>query len=435
VTRFPLTGAHRATSCEGCHADRVYRGKPMECQACHRSEYDGTSTPPHAKAGFSTTCTTCHNTTRWEGAVFDHAATRFPLTGAHRTATCEGCHADGVYAGKPTDCISCHTNDYNGTRNPPHASQGFPTTCASCHTTTQWTGATFDHDATRFALTGAHRATSCGGCHGDGVFRGKPTTCFACHGGDYSGTTNPHHAPARFATDCATCHTTTAWQPTPYDHNATSFPLTGAHRTATCTGCHSDRVYDGKPTDCYSCHTTDYSGARNPDHRTAQFPTTCVSCHTTTAWQPGTFDHSATRFPLTGAHRTATCNGCHADGVYRGKTTDCYACHTAEYNGSTNPNHRVAMFPTTCVSCHNTARWQGATFDHDARWFPIYSGKHQGKWSTCTTCHTSPSNYKQFTCFQCHEHSQQKTDADHQGEAGYRYDSNACYACHPRGTH
>ena len=34
-----------------------------------------------------------------------------------------------------------------------------------CHNTTQWTGATFDHTATGFALTGAHTSVQCAQCH------------------------------------------------------------------------------------------------------------------------------------------------------------------------------------------------------------------------------------------------------------------------------
>jgi hypothetical protein len=36
-----------------------------------------------------------------------------------------------------------------------------------------------------------------------------------------------------------------------------------------------------------------------------------------------------------------------------------------------------------------------------------------------------------FTCLTCHSKSQ--ADSNHRGRAGYVYDSNACYSCHPRG--
>ena len=72
--------------------------------------------------------------------------------------------------------------------------------------------------------------------------------------------------------------------------------------------------------------------------------------------------------------------------------------------------------------------------NHDASFFPIYSGKHRGKWASCSTCHTVQNNFAQFSCFGCHPHSDQnETDNNHQGEPGYIYDSQACYNCHPQG--
>ena len=32
----------------------------------------------------------------------------------------------------------------------------------------------------------------------------------------------------------------------------------------------------------------------------------------------------------------------------------------------------------TCDTCHSTTAWRPASFDHDGRYFPIYSGKHLG---------------------------------------------------------
>jgi len=84
----------------------------------------------------------------------------FALTGRHATTPCASCHASG-YAGTPTACVSCHQADYNGTNDPNHATAGFSTACEACHNTTGWSGANFNHGATRFALTGAHTTTPC----------------------------------------------------------------------------------------------------------------------------------------------------------------------------------------------------------------------------------------------------------------------------------
>jgi hypothetical protein len=94
----------------------------------------------------------------------------------------------------------------------------------------------------------------------------------------------------------------------------------------------------------------------------------------------------------------------------------------------------VAQFPTTCTDCHSQNAWTPSTFNHDAMYFPIYSGKHEGEWTTCSECHTNSNNYSVFSCLGCHPHSNQsQTNADHNGVSGYQYLSSACYACHPDG--
>ncbi len=437
TTRFPLTGAHKALDCRECHSPA--RGAQVwalsvECVSCHRPAFDGAKDPDHRGGGFPVACESCHTTASWAGAKFDHDATRFPLTGAHRTVTCQQCHADGVYAGKSTACVSCHQSDYAGTTDPNHRQAGYSTDCTTCHTTTTWTGATFDHDATQFPLTGAHRAATCQQCHADGVYAGKSTACVSCHQSDYDGTTDPNHRQAGYSTDCTTCHTTTTWTGATFDHDATRFPLTGAHRALLCSDCHADGVYAGKSTACVSCHQSDYDGTTNPNHRQAGYGTDCTTCHTTTTWAGATFDHDATRFPLTGAHRALLCSDCHADGVYAGRSIECVSCHQSDYDQAVDPNHRAAGFPTDCAQCHNTTAWTGARFDHDATYFPIYSGKHQGKWTACSDCHTNPSNYAVFECILCHAHSDEANYADkHSGVPGYSYDSQSCYRCHPSG--
>ena len=128
------------------------------------------------------------------------------------------------------------------------------------------------------------------------------------------------------------------------------------------------------------------------------------------------------------------CSRCHTGGTYAGTPTDCFACHQANYAGTTNPNHQAAGFPTQCQTCHTTGAWRPASFDHDGRYFPIYSGKHAGKWSTCADCHVNPGNYRAFECILCHKHSNEAEMRDkHKDEPGYTYTSAACLRCHPFG--
>jgi hypothetical protein len=434
-TQFPLTGSHQALACQSCHSDGVYAGKDTSCVSCHQSDYDATLNPNHQQAGYGSDCTQCHTPTTWMGATFDHNATQFPLTGSHQALACQSCHADGVYAGKDTSCVSCHQSDYDATTEPHHLQAGFSASCETCHGTSAWPGAPYDHTQTQFPLTGAHQPLPCQSCHADAVYGGKSFACVACHQSDYDTTTTPNHLQASYSTDCTSCHDTTTWIGAQFDHNQTQFPLTGAHLAIGCQSCHADGVYAGKNTACVACHQSDYDTTTAPNHLQAGYPTDCTGCHTTTTWLGAQFNHSQTQFPLTGAHLATACQSCHADGIYDGKNTACVSCHQSDYDTTIDPNHLQAGLSTDCTSCHDTITWQNARMlSHDSSYFPIYSGKHSGKWSTCSDCHTNPTNYINFTCLQCHPHSDEsKVTGDHQGESGFSYDSQACYSCHPQG--
>jgi hypothetical protein len=183
--------------------------------------------------------------------------------------------------------------------------------------------------------------------------------------------------------------------------------------------------------DCVACHADAYVG----QHGDSGTPETCLQCHGGPTWSGGDFDHPAVAngFALLGAHATLSCAACHeADGtpLYPGAADDeCIACHRADYDAQ----HSVSGYPTTCLTCHTRDTWTGATFDHDAQYFPILVGKHQGGVGGCPTCHTNESDYSEFTCFACHPHDQNRMDAAHTGVPDYGYESRLCYACHPNG--
>ncbi|MDQ7007435.1 MAG: cytochrome c3 family protein, partial [Acidobacteriota bacterium] len=313
-TRFPLSGAHLTLDCRQCHEatpvdDLVFVGTPASCEQCHLDLYQATANPDHQKSGFSTRCVSCHSTNHWSGARFDHSATGFPLKGAHQALDCSDCHgSSGLGGGGPVNCYDCHRAEYEATTSPAHLASGFPVNCEQCHNGTAWKPADFDHGLSGFPLTGAHRGLSCDACHADGAYDGKPTDCYSCHRQDYEGTTDPNHQAAGYSTDCMQCHDTNDWSHGNFDHQATDFPLTGAHRGLSCDACHADGVYGGKPTDCYSCHRQDYEGTTDPNHQAAGYTTDCMQCHDTKDWSHGNFDHQATDFPLTGAHRGLSCD-------------------------------------------------------------------------------------------------------------------------------
>jgi hypothetical protein len=245
--------------------------------SCHLTDFNKTTNPNHASAGFPQDCTLCHTTSTWSNATFDHSKTRFPLTGAHANQQCSACHANGQYATLPTTCISCHLKDWNGTNNPAHAAAGFPQDCSLCHTTTNWSGATFNHNNTPFPLTGAHVNVACTNCHLNNVFAGTPTDCYSCHSAEYKSTTNPNHQAAGFPTTCATCHTTTAWTGATFNH--TWFPPNHGNAKGVCSTCHTNPA-DYSVFQCTGCHAktqtdSNHRGVSGYVYNSAN----CYQCH------------------------------------------------------------------------------------------------------------------------------------------------------------
>jgi hypothetical protein len=438
ATGTALNASHRVVTCVGCHQGGNFANAMIGCVSCHKRDFDSTRSPNHAAAGFPMNCDACHrpSDSTWRtgaGGEFNHNAI-FPLQGTHATTACASCHKNNVYRGTPRDCVGCHQASYTATQNPNHAAAGFPTTCDSCHRPSDpgWRGtASFSHNAV-FPLQGVHATVACASCHRNNVFKGTARDCVGCHQADYSRTQNPNHAAAGFPTTCDSCHRATdpAWRGTAsFSHNAV-FPLQGVHATVACTTCHRNNVFKGTARDCVGCHQDDYSRAQNPNHIAAAFPTSCDSCHraTDTQWRGASFNHTAF-FPLVGLHSTQACATCHVNNVYRGTARTCVGCHQPQYNATRNPNHAAAGFPTTCESCHRATdtSWTQAQFSHT--WFPL-TGPHN---KPCAQCHTTPNVYVQFSCTVCHARGE--TDSHHQSIAAYRYDSNACFACHPNGRH
>ncbi len=425
---FPLTGAHITVPCASCHTNNNFKTIATDCYSCHKADFTGSNNPPHATAGFPTTCATCHTTTAWTGARFDHSTSSFPLTGAHVSVPCASCHTNNNYTTIATDCYSCHKADFTGSNNPPHVTAGFPTTCATCHTTTDWTGAKFDHGTTSFPLTGAHVSVACATCHTNNNYTTLPTTCYGCHQKDWNGTTNPPHASSGFPTTCETCHNTAAWTAATFNHNNTAFPLTGAHTTVACAACHTNNNYTTLPTACYGCHQADFTGTTNPPHVSAGFPTDCTVCHSTTNWTTSTFNHATTAFPLTGFHATMPCAQCHTSSTsYSGNLpTACYGCHQADFTGTTNPPHVSSGFPTDCTVCHSTTNWTTSTFNHNNTAFPL-TGAHTTV--ACASCHTN-NNYTTLptACYGCHQKDFTGTTNPAHVAAGFPTDCTLCHS-------
>jgi hypothetical protein len=430
-SKFPLTSGHSTPKCSDCHIGGNYTTTPIDCYACHQQNYLATTNPNHTGAGFAQTCKDCHTTNPgWTPTTFVH--TIFPLTLGHSTPKCSDCHISGNYTTTSSDCYSCHQKDFLSTTEPNHSISGFPQTCKDCHTTNPgWKPTSFNHNM--FPLTLGHSVPKCSDCHIAGNFTTTPIDCYACHQQDYLATTDPNHKTSAFSITCTDCHTNNpGWKPTTFNH--TAFPLTLGHATPKCSDCHIGGNYSTTSPDCYSCHQQDFLSTTDPNHTTSGFAHTCKDCHSTSpGWKPATFSH--TSFPLTLGHAGPSCNDCHK-GNYTTTSTDCYACHQANFNATVNPNHRTLSFSITCTQCHTTnPDWKPAKFlAHDTQ-FPIYSGKHQGEWSSCTDCHKNVTNYALFSCIDCHEHNKTDMDREHVGEvSGYSWVSTECLRCHPRGN-
>jgi mRNA-degrading endonuclease YafQ of YafQ-DinJ toxin-antitoxin module len=425
TTPFPLTGAHATVVCSNCHVNNQYVGLGTACYDCHADDFNSASNPNHLAGGFTTDCTQCHSTTGWSPALFDHAQTGFPLTGAHVTTQCQSCHVNGNYQLVYTDCYQCHQSDFDAVVSPNHVSANFSHDCTPCHSTTAWLPSTFDHGQTAFPLTGAHLTTTCQSCHVNGNYQLVYTDCFQCHQTDFEGAQSPNHVAGNFSHDCTTCHSTTAWAPASFDHTLTAFPLTGAHITATCQSCHIDGNYQLVFTNCYQCHQLDFQTPLEPNHVAGNFSHDCTPCHTTTSWLPSTFSHNDTAFPLTGAHQAVVCSNCHVNNQYQGLSTVCFDCHTDDFNGATNPNHITGGFPTDCVQCHTTTAWSPASFDHNLTGFPL-TGAHIP--TACQSCHVDGNYQLVYTdCYQCHQTDYElPTDPNH---VALQF-SHDCTPCH-----
>ena len=75
-TGFPLTGAHASQRCESCHAGGQFKGTPRTCNTCHLpgSRFSRNNVVmPASHYPTSQSCDTCHGTTRFAGARFNHA--------------------------------------------------------------------------------------------------------------------------------------------------------------------------------------------------------------------------------------------------------------------------------------------------------------------------------------------------------------------------
>ena len=433
---FPLKGGHRILACVDCHkSDNNLKFERIgnECISCHQKDYANTKEPNHLSSGFSTNCITCHDpeTNDWKGAGFMHD--QFPLVQAHAIPDCKVCHKGANYKDISSACVSCHKLDFDRSTAPPHVGSGYSTNCIECHSPSpvNWIVPEYHNS---FPLTQGHKVNDCKECHKTNNYPATSTECVSCHLPDFNASTAPPHVGSGYSTNCITCHSATPinWKVPGY-HN--SFPLTNGHNVSDCKTCHKTNNYPATSTDCFSCHQTDFTNSTAPPHVGSGFSTNCIDCHAPTPinWNISGYHNS---FPLTLGHNIVDCKACHKTSNYPSTSAACYSCHVTDYDNVISPNHKTNNFSTNCTECHTTAPGWNATnyLMHDAAFFPINSGKHQGEWNLCSDCHTTAGNYKLFTCITCHEHNSATRAAnDHKGVSGYSYTATSCFTCHPKG--
>jgi hypothetical protein len=319
---FPLEGRHAEAECILCHRQAKtiedLRSAPATCIGCHRDDdiHDG-------RLGLD--CGECHGPESWEGAEIDHDRTRFALTGSHVETTCESCHVDRQWVGIGTACRACHVEDDR------HEGQ-FSVDCSDCHTSVAWADVTFDHASTGFPLAASHAEVSCAECHPGGRYVGTPTSCYGCHGDE-----DEHNG--RFGTDCSACHKPTTWDDWTFDHNLSSFRLTGAHTRAACLDCHGSGGFEGTSSSCSACHS-------RPSSHGSAFGGSCGNCHSTSAWRPASFN-GPHPFPMNHGDAGGNCGRCHPSSL-----TDytCYGCHS---RSKMDDKHKeIGGYSSNCTKCH-----------------------------------------------------------------------------------
>mgnify|MGYP000323615310 CR=1 FL=1 len=251
LTGFTLKGQHAKEECASCHKPEhisdpklkkkasTYLGLSQKCLSCHDDYH---------QSKMSANCTECHSFDSWKNAkAFDHSKTKFPLLGKHLSVKCIECHKTELVNGKKVqkfsglkfaNCTACHEDVHKNK---------FGQDCKKCHTEESFHFnkgmKAFDHDKTDFKLVGKHKVVDCKQCHKTSLTAPlKHDKCMDCHK-DYH---NGEFVKKNANPDCNQCHTNDGFTPSTYTlekHNASKFPLEGAHLATSCTACHKK---DGK---------------------------------------------------------------------------------------------------------------------------------------------------------------------------------------------
>ena len=469
ISPGPLSRAHQSlngpTQCTSCHV--VGQGSAvLNCTGCHAEIASELSSGHGLHATFpdKQACAQCHSEHNGEDFQlihwvpsqkgFDHSQTGYMLQGKHAQIDCTQCHTPAhistsvkplikmkdlqkTLLGLSPVCTTCHQD--------PHKGQ-LGANCTQCHNFVDWNAAKgFDHNKTRFPLTGLHANVSCEKCHTPAAPGGQPrfsgiafAKCSDCHA-------DPHQGAFGDQT-CETCHTTSGWKTISaerkFDHSKTKYPLLGMHARVDCLQCHTGGNFHKALAfaNCTDCHRDDpHSGqfAQRADKGE------CSSCHTVQGWKPSLFDlkaHASTSYPLLGKHAALSCDKCHTPAGkatrYKIAFSQCTDCHRDEHGGQ----FAAAPYNEQCEGCHTVKGFSPSTFTialHAKSQFPL-EGAHMA--ISCNECHTAgmdgqadkivPYHFTDLSCTGCHKnpHGQEFEAKMTEKVADGR--PKGCQACH-----
>jgi hypothetical protein len=472
VSPGPLSKAHQSltgtTQCASCH-DFGTKTPTFKCLDCHKeiaaalADKHGYHAALEMQNPRGKDCVRCHlehnglnfHLVHWDTPIkqFDHKLAGYPLDGKHAQVDCQQCHTPAniapaqralmqkkdltkTYFGMSEKCMSCHEDYHKGQ---------LGKDCASCHNTGDWKAAKqFDHNKTRYPLTGLHRLVACEKCHKPEVTGGparfkdmKFTACANCH-------IDPHHG--EFKETCEHCHTTADWkkvsQDFAFDHSKTKYPLIGKHQTVSCIACHLNGDFKKQLpfARCADCH--------KPDPHSGQFADRpkkgeCAECHTVGGWKPSLFgvqEHATSKYPLEGMHAKVECAKCHIpagkETIYTVKFAACLDCHKDAHDGQ----FAAKPYENRCETCHTAVDFHRSIFtvaQHQKTAY-LLTGSHVA--IPCAECHKAgragrvdkilPFKFADRTCTACHtdpHHGEFKERTEKRRQDGTTF---GCEACH-----
>ncbi len=190
---FPLKGAHLATPCFDCHKKNTekwsFRQVGIRCVDCHNDIHKNSIDKKYYP---NQTCKNCHNSSKWSTVKFDHSITKFKLLGQHKKQACKACHfkkdetnkVQQKFLNLPVVCSACHTDIHFK-----QFEKDGKTACEQCHNAEAFKPAfKFNHNNTKFKLTGKHQNVQCYKCHKQTKENNNTyikykikTTCESCH--------------------------------------------------------------------------------------------------------------------------------------------------------------------------------------------------------------------------------------------------------------